>query len=156
MVFLSEIKRYLTLCGKCGKLINKWQDLQLFQQRFQVIIETTFGFVFCIVFMWNFFSGSVAGNASGNDAVTSIKSLQRPFFFHTPFAECRWYTNSCQAGAGKRNKKQKAHYQFHLFPQLYPHLNYGCLTYCMEREIKQTDEGTSQGDMWVSVESQAG
>lgn len=56
----------------------------------------------------------------------------------------------------KKKQKKKHNYQFYLFPQLYPHLNYGCLTYCMEREIKQTDEGTSQGDMWVSVESQAG
>jgi len=50
----------------------------------------------------------------------------------------------------------KAFHRLHLFPQLYPHLNYGCATYCTGRQIKQTSEGTSPGDMWVSVESQAG
>lgn len=42
-------------------------------------------------------------------------------------------------------------------PPLYPHLNYGGVTYCTGRQIKQSGEGAaSRGDMWVSVESQAG
>lgn len=109
----------------------------------------------CFSFLHHFHVEFFLGSAAGKTHREMMPSHQLSHYKDPFFPLCR-YTNSCQASAGKGNKKQKAHYQFHLFPQLYPHLNYGCLTYCMEREIKQTDEGTSQGDMWVSVESQAG
>lgn len=154
MVFPSEIKYYLILCGKCGKLINKWQDPQLFQQRFQVIIGTT------LVFLHRFhveFLG-VQWLETHPELMPShqLSHYKDRFFPPPPFQSATDIPTAVKLARKKEIKNKKTHYQFHLFPQLYPHLNYGCLTYCMEREIKQTDEGTSQGDMWVSVESQAG
>lgn len=154
MVFSSQIKYYLILCGKCGKFINKWQETQLLLKPF-FLVSFSCG---CFIFFFFFFLVEWLEIRQKNDIVPSIKSLQRPFFFLqsainlTTAVKPEWRKKQ----KSKKTKQKKTHYQFHLFPQLYPHLNYGCLTYCMEREIKQTDEGTSQGDMWVSVESQAG